>query len=50
MYTPRKTSISSALGALMASALLTVVTVLPDAVHAKTAHQNCVKTFSPSIQ
>ena len=48
MYLPRKSSISSAFGAVFAAALLTVVTTLPDAVHARSPH--CAEPFVPSIQ
>jgi len=48
MYLPRKSSISSALAALCAAALLTIVTALPDAVHANAPH--CATPFVPSIQ
>ena len=50
MYLPRKTAVGSAFGAVFAAALLTIVTVLPDAVHAKTPYAKCARTFTPSIQ
>ena len=50
MYLPRKEAISSAFGAVFAAALLTVVTALPDAVHAKSSYAPCAEPFVPSIQ
>lgn len=54
MYSPRKTSISSALGAICAAALLTVVTAIPEVVHAQTSAKPCAEKvsgpFVPSLQ
>jgi len=50
MYKPRTSPIGSALGAVCAAALLTIVTVLPDAVHARSSFAPCAAPFVPSIQ